>query len=172
MVILTCSSRWEPSPDPRTCRDNPLPSPRGSRNEEADLLPAPEAPALLSPLYFGLQKERQSHGGGCVCMKTFPASTSLLIPICKCDISSPPWCLCWSPVYRRTESLFQKMKEGSVIPGLMALEGKRTKPQPAEHSLSVGVSLLAWLVKQAATRFVETRMTHCSHLAEHLRWII
>lgn len=43
-----------------------------------------------------------------------------------------------TPVYRRMGSSFQKMKEGSVFSGLMASEGEKT--QPAERSLSVGVS--------------------------------
>lgn len=133
-MLIQMGSSLSASPDPRTCRHNLLPSTGGSRAEEADLLPAPEAPALLSPFYFGLQKERQSHK----CMETFPASTSSLIPICKCITNSLPWCLRQSSLYGRTESSFQKMKEGSVFPGLMASEGKGGKP--AEHCLSMGMS--------------------------------
>lgn len=110
---------------PRTCRHNPLPSTGGSRAEATDLL---QRLKLLPSSPFAWFAKGKADPEVHACMKTFLPSTSLLIPICKGITSSLPWCLCWSPVYRRTEGSFQKMKEGSVFPGLVASEGrKKTK---------------------------------------------
>ena len=57
-MLIQMGSSLPASPDPRTCRHNPLPSAEGSRAEEADLLPAPEAPALPSLLLVCRRKGR------------------------------------------------------------------------------------------------------------------